>query len=114
LAVSGESLDLTLQRECAAATGLSATDAHDRTALRAELRMHRRLPERHQVEDMLVSDCVLSEDVIPCNPDGAESEIRLATLEETWSMLEAGAFTHEAEACILDSIAIQLKRAQAS
>lgn len=114
LAVSGESLDLSLQRECAEEAGLSAADVHGRTPLRMVLRMHRRLPEGYQVEDMLLSDCVLSEDVTPCNRDGEVSEIRLATLEETWSMLEAGAFTHEAEACILDSIAIQLKRAHAS
>lgn len=114
LAGSGEPLDTSLLRECAEEAGLSAADLRDRTPLRVVQRMHRRLPEGYQVEDMLVSDCVLAEDVVPQNQDGEVSEIRLATIEETWSMLEAGLFTHEAEACILDSIAFQLRRSQAS
>lgn len=114
LAGSGEPLDVSLLRECGEEAGLSAADVRGRTPLRVVLRMHRRLPEGYQVEDMLVSDCVLPEDVIPSNQDGEVSEIRLATVEETWSMMEAGLFTHEAEACILDSIAIQFRQAQAS
>lgn len=108
LAVSAEPLDTSLLRECAEEAGLSASDIHGRSALRIILRMHRRLPEGYQVEDMLVSDCVLDEDTVPCNQDGEVSEIRLATVEETWAMIEAGEFTHEAEACILDSLAIHL------
>ena len=108
LAGSAEPLDTSLLRESAEEAGLSATDIHDRTPLRIVLRMHRRLPEGYQVEDMLVSDCVLAEDTVPCNQDGEVSEIRLVTVEETWAMIEAGAFTYEAEACILDSLAIHL------
>ena len=108
LAVAAESLDTSLLRECAEEAGLSPTDLSGRTPLRVVLRMHRRLPEGYQVEDMLVSDCVLAEETIPRNQDGEVSEIRLATIEETWSMIEAGEFTHEAEACILDSLAIRL------
>lgn len=105
LAVSAEPLDTSLLRECAEEAGLSASDVRDRSTLRIILRMHRRLPEGYQVEDVLVSDCVLDESVAPQNQDGEVSEIRLATIEETWAMLEAGEFTHEAEACILDSLA---------
>lgn len=112
LAVAAESLDTSLLRECAEEAGLSATDLRDRTSLRVVLRMHRRLPEGYQVEDMLVSDCVLPRDTIPCNQDGEVSEIRLATVDETWSMIEAGAFTYEAEACILDSFAMRLRTLQ--
>lgn len=108
LAVSAEPLDVSLLRECAEEAGLSAAEVHARTPLRIVLRMHRRLPEGYQVEDMLVSDCVLDESVVPSNQDGEVSEIRLATVEETWAMIEADQFTHEAEACILDSLAIRM------
>lgn len=109
LATSGEPLDLSLQRECAEEAGLSASDIRGRSALRVILRMHRRLPEGYQVEDLLVSDCVLDESVTPQNQDGEVSEIRLVTIEEAWSMVEAGVFTHEAEACILDSLAAHIR-----
>lgn len=109
LAASGESLDLSLERECAEEAGLTPHDIRDRSPLRMVLRMHRRLPEGYQVEDMLVSDCVLDESVAPQNQDGEVSEIRLAAVDETWSMVEAGAFTYEAEACILDSLAARYK-----
>jgi 8-oxo-dGTP pyrophosphatase MutT (NUDIX family) len=104
LATSGETLDVSLLRECQEEAGLSASDVHGRSTLRVVLRMHRRLPEGYQVEDMLVSDCVLASHVVPRNMDGEVSEIRLATLEELWALLEADAFTHEAEACLLDSL----------
>lgn len=107
LAVSAEPLDTSLLRECAEEAGLNPADVHDRSPLRIILRMHRRLPEGYQVEDVLVSDCILPESVVPQNQDGEVSEIRLASVEETWSMLEAGLFTHEAEACILDSLVFQ-------
>lgn len=105
LAVSSEPLDISLQRECFEEAGLTAADIHGRSPLRVILRMHRRLPEGYQVEDVLISDCVLPEDVIPQNQDGEVSEIRLASVGETWAMLESGEFTHEAEVCILDSLA---------
>jgi len=104
LAVAAESLDTSLVRECHEEAGLNPTDIHGRSALRVVLRMHRRLPEGYQVEDMLVSDCVLPEGTVPVNQDGEVSEFRLASLEELWSMIEEGVFTHEAEACILDSL----------
>ena len=107
LAVSAEPLDTSLLRECFEEAGLHPGDLHGRSSLRVILRMHRRLPEGYQVEDVLVSDCVLADGLVPRNQDGEVSEIRLATLDETWSMLEAGAFTQEAEACILDSLAVR-------
>lgn len=113
LAVSGEPLDLSLQRECFEEAGLAASHIHGRSPLRVILRMHRRLPEGYQVEDVLVSDCVLAEGVVPQNQDGEVSEIRLAGIEDVWAMLEAGDFTHEAEACILDSLAVRCQAAGA-
>lgn len=107
LAVSGEPLDTSLVRESFEEAGLSPADIHGRSSLRVILRMHRRLPEGYQVEDVLVSDCLLPEGRIPANQDGEVSEFRLATLEEVWSMVQADAFTHEAEACILDSLALR-------
>lgn len=104
LAVTGEPLDASLVRECFEEAGLDPVDLQGRSPLRVILRMHRRLPEGYQVEDVLVSDCLLDDTVVPRNQDGEVSEIRLATLDETWSLLEAGAFTQEAEACILDSL----------
>ena len=105
LAVAGESLDTSLVRECFEEAGLGAAEIHDRSPLRVVLRMHRRLPEGYQVEDMLVSDCVLPEGRVPVNQDGEVSEFRLASVEDVWAMVEEGQFTHEAEACILDSLA---------
>lgn len=113
LAVSAEPLDVSLVRESLEEAGLTPADIQGRSPLRIILRMHRRLPEGYQVEDVLVSDCVLADTVVPCNQDGEVSEIRLVSLEETWAMVEADAFTQEAEACILDSLAMRCKAAAA-
>src|SRR5690606_17889784 len=59
LAVAGESLDTSLLRESHEEAGLSPQDLANRSPLRIIVRMHRRLPEGYQVEDALVSDCVL-------------------------------------------------------
>lgn len=107
LVASAEPFDASLVRECFEEAGLHARDIRNRTPLRIVLRMHRRLPEGYQVEDVLVSDCVLADDVVPCNQDGEVSEIRLAGLDEVWSLLEADEFTQEAEASILDSLAVR-------
>ena len=104
LASAAESLDTSLIRESFEEAGLQAEYIQSRSPLRVVLRMHRRLPEGFQVEDMLVSDCVLPDNVVPHNQDGEVSEFRLATVEEVWCMVEADAFTQEAEACILDSL----------
>ena len=64
--------------------------------------MHRRLPEGYQVEDVLVSDCVLQDTVVPKNQDGEVSEIRAAPIDEGVSLIEAGGFTAEAELVLLE------------
>ncbi len=105
LVASSETLDASLVRESFEEAGLHAADILERSPLRIIMRMHRRLPEGYQVEDLLVSDCVLPDGVVPRNQDGEVSEIRLAAVDDVWAMLEAEEFTHEAEACILDSLA---------
>lgn len=109
LAGASEPLDVSLVRESFEEAGLRPGDLRDRSALRVILRMHRRLPEGYQVEDVLVSDCVLPDGVAPSNQDGEVSEIRLASLDEVAAMLEADDFTQEAEACILDSLALRCR-----
>lgn len=102
LAGAGESLEHTLLRESNEEAGLVEADMQQRSALRIILRMHRRLPEGYQVEDVLVSDCVLADGVDPKNLDGEVSEIRLLDLESVWRMMQAGEFTREAELVILE------------
>jgi isopentenyldiphosphate isomerase len=111
LAGAGESLDASLLRESHEEAGLDPQQMQQRTPLRIILRMHRRLPEGYQVEDVLVSDCVLDDDVLPRNIDGEVSEIRLVSMDELWSMVEAGKFTREAELVILEGLQ---KRCQAA
>src|SRR3546814_17684397 len=62
------------------------------------------LPEGYQVEDVLVSECVLDESVPMSNLDGEVDEIRAVSIEEAWSLLEAGRFTIEAELVVLDGL----------
>jgi len=72
--------------------------------LRTIVRMHRRLPEGYQVEEILVSDCVLAPDVLPVCNDGEVCEFRLLDMEGVWDMVQQDMFTHEAELTILDSM----------
>lgn len=104
LAVAGESLDLSLLRESHEEAGLSVDDLANRTPLRVIVRMHRRLPEGYQVEDALVSDCVLAASVRPHNLDGEVSEIRCVDMPELWAMVQADVFTREAELVILEGL----------
>lgn len=104
LVSAGESPDTSLVRESQEEAGLYPNDIACREPMRLILRIHRRLPEGYQVEDMLASDCILSESVQPINQDGEVSEIRLATTSELWEMINEGMFTHEAEVTILDSL----------
>ncbi len=104
LAVAGESLDNSLLRESNEEAGLEPQDLEKRSPLRIILRMHRRLPEGYQVEDVLVSDCVLAETVVPKNLDGEVSEIRLADMAEIRELLETDAFTREAELVVLEGL----------
>lgn len=104
LAVAGESLDLSLLRESDEEAGLQPEQLAQRSALRTIVRMHRQLPEGYQVEDVLVSDCVLDESVVPVNKDGEVSEFRLLSCQDLWDMIEEGQFTCEAELTLLDSL----------
>lgn len=104
LAVSGEPLETSLVRESYEEAGLQPPSLAGCTPLRVALRMHRRLPEGYQVENALVSDCVLPDGVQPCNMDGEVSEFRLLTMDETWQMMEADLFTLEAQVVLMDSM----------
>jgi 8-oxo-dGTP pyrophosphatase MutT (NUDIX family) len=104
LAGAGENLDISLLRESNEEAGLEPADLEARTPLRTILRMHRRLPEGYQVEDVLVSDVTLGESVVPRNIDGEVSEIRLVSIADLWGMLEQNAFTREAELVILEGL----------
>ena len=101
---AGESTELSLLRESDEEAGLQPPQLAQRTPLRTILRMHRQLPEGYQVEDVLISDCVLDDGVLPFNKDGEVSEFRLVSCDEAWAMIRQGDFTHEAELAILDSL----------
>lgn len=104
LVASGESLDLALIRESQEEAGLSPAHLASRGELRLVSRLHKRLPEGYQVEDALVSDCVLADEVEPCNQDGEVDAFLKADVETLWQLLQADEFTVEAEWVILDSL----------
>lgn len=111
LAVAGESLDASLLRESEEEAGLLPQHLAQRSKLRVILRMHRRLPEGYQVEDVLVSECVLDESVPMSNQDGEVAEIRAVTIEEAWDMIQAGQFTVEAELVVVEGLMRRLEAA---
>lgn len=104
LTAAGESVDESLVRESDEEAGLQPEHLAQRTPLRTILRMHRQLPEGYQVEDVLVSDCVLDDSVVPVNKDGEVIEFRLLDCDDLWSMMKQGEFTYEAELTLLDSM----------
>ncbi|OZI36912.1 NUDIX hydrolase [Bordetella genomosp. 10] len=104
LAGSGEDLDLALVRECGEEAGLDAPDIQAREPMRTVLRMHRRLPEGYQVEDLMVSRCVLPAHVRPANRDGEVMEIATVDAERALAMVAAGEFTLEAALVIADEL----------
>ncbi len=104
LAGASEDLDTALLRESNEEAGLAPAALQNRDPLRIILRMHRRLPEGYQVEDVLVSDCILAESIQPENQDGEVSEFRLVPVSEVWSMVQADLFTREAELVIIDAL----------
>ena len=104
LASSGENLEESLLRESNEEAGLLPTDMGSRTPLHTILRMHKQVPEGFQVEDILVSECVLPESVTPHNLDGEVSEIRAVQLAELWEMINSDIITLEAELVIIDSL----------
>lgn len=103
LAGCGEDLELALLRECGEEAGLDAPDLTQRTPLRTILRIHRRLPEGYQVEDVLTSTCVLAADARPANRDGEVMQI--ATVDvATVKQVADGEFTLEAALVIIEDI----------
>lgn len=108
LSGAGESLDASLLRESFEEAGLTPDQLVNRTPIRVITRMHRLLPEGYQVEDALVSECVLDDSVKPVNQDGEVSEIMALSIDDVWVLLQAGEFTLEAELVVLDSL-IRLK-----
>ena len=108
LSGAGESLDTSLLRESQEEAGLMPAMLAGRTPIRVITRMHRLLPEGYQVEDALVSECILDDSVVPINQDGEVSEIMALSIEEVWSRVLANEFTLEAELVVLDSL-IRLK-----
>lgn len=109
LAVAGETLDSSLLRESREEAGLLPEHLSQRSDLRIVLRMHRRLPEGYQVEDVLVSECVLDESVPMSNQDGEVDEIRAVSVEEAWEMVRAGQFTVEAELVVVEGLMRRLR-----
>lgn len=107
LAAAGEELDTALLRESHEEAGLLAVDLAAHQPLRTVLRMHRRLPEGYQVENLLLSDCVLDAAATPTNLDGEVSEIRCVGIAELWEMLCQGRFTLEADLAIVDSLRLR-------
>uniref|UniRef100_UPI0033413BDD NUDIX hydrolase n=1 Tax=Castellaniella defragrans TaxID=75697 RepID=UPI0033413BDD len=104
LVAAGEDHETALLRESREEAGLRAVEIAGHGPLRMVLRMHRRLPEGYQVENLLLCDCVLDAAVTPVNMDGEVCEIRCVAVAELWEMLGHGAFTLEAELAILDSL----------
>ncbi|SAI18874.1 NUDIX hydrolase [Bordetella ansorpii] len=104
LAGAGEDMERALERECGEEAGLDPHHLHAREPLRTILRMHRRLPEGYQVEDLLVSTCVLDDGVQPANRDGEVMEIAALPVEDVLQRVEAGEFTLEAALVIVEDI----------
>lgn len=104
LAGSGEDLEQALLRECGEEAGLDPGQLTQRTPLRTVLRMHRRLPEGYQVEDLLTSTCVLAPDCRPANRDGEVMEITTLSVPQAVQRIEHEEFTLEAALVILEDI----------
>lgn len=104
LASANESLHVSLLRESEEEAGLVESQLQNLEPMRLITRMHRRLPEGYQVENVWVNDCVLDAATQPKNLDGEVSEIRCITIDEYIEMALSGLFTIEAELVILDSI----------
>lgn len=104
LAAYGESMETALLRESAEEAGLEPADLNSRSPLRTIWRVRSRLPEGYQLEDIIVSDCILSPDVRPANQDGEVMTIRTASPLEVTAMLEAGDFTQEAALVLIEGL----------
>ena len=101
---SAEPPELALEREADEEAGLDAPDIVHRSRLRRITRMHRRLPEGFQVEDVLTCECVLPDHLTPANRDGEVMEIKRLAPAVVWQMLQDGAFTLEASIVITEDL----------
>jgi hypothetical protein len=72
--------------------------------LRTILRIHRRLPEGYQVEDVLTSTCILAPDARPANRDGEVMEIDTVDVATAVRRVAEGEFTLEAALVIVEDI----------
>lgn len=106
---AGEDVQTALYRETYEEAGLDASATANSGRLRMVLRMHRRLSDGYQVENILVSDCILGKDIRPESIDGEVMEFRCLNLAELWDMIVNDAFTIEAELAILDSLQHKFK-----
>ncbi len=111
LANGSEDLEQALLRETYEEAGLKPDALGCRTPLRTLLRMHRRLPEGYQVENILVSDCILDPATEPRNTDGEVSEIRIASQQEVVQMIADRQITLEAALVILEGMLNQTAEA---
>jgi 8-oxo-dGTP pyrophosphatase MutT (NUDIX family) len=109
LVSAGEELETALLRETYEEAGLPAVALADHAPLRTVVRMHRRLPDGYQVENVLVSDCVLDAGAVPRNLDGEVMEFRCVAAGPLQDLLAQGAFSLEAELCVLDSLRHRLQ-----
>ncbi|MFJ1300106.1 DUF4743 domain-containing protein [Pseudomonadota bacterium AL_CKDN230030165-1A_HGKHYDSX7] len=101
---SGEPLDTALVRECGEEAGLDPHQLTQRGPLRTVLRMHRRLPEGYQVEDLLTSSCVLEAGTEPANRDGEVMEIAAVSEARAVHLIESSEITLEAALVIVEDI----------
>ena len=99
-----DSLAEGLGRESAEEAGLSPSDLKLRTPIRTILRMRRRLPEGYQLEDILVSDCIIPPDTTPQNQDGEVERIEIFEPKEIVEMINDKVITIEAAIVLLDSL----------
>lgn len=99
-----DSLAEGLNREAQEEAGLSPLDMKQRTPIRTILRMRRRLPEGYQLEDILVSDCIIPNTATLENQDGEVEKIEAFKPTEVIQMIEEGMITIEAAIVLLDSL----------
>lgn len=100
----GEPDDLALERETEEEAGLTARDIAKREPIRSIFRMQRRVDEGFQCEEVLTSDCVLSDATTPQNQDGEVMQIACLPIPDIKTMLFDGAFTLEASIVIAQSL----------
>ena len=99
-----EDPDTALIRETDEEAGLDASQILQRTPLRKITRMHRQVKEGFQAEDVLTSECVLGDDVIPQNRDGEVMEIACLAPDTLLRMLSEDAFTIEASIVLAEDL----------